>query len=242
MKDYEAIEYPESVDYPLVREILGSKYADVSSEEIESLFYDLYGEDITPNDMEFAWGALISAIPAVVSAVGSIAKMIGKKRGKRRPPRPTRPVTRRPAARPAVRPPVARPAAPQTQAVAAQLLNTLMNPQFLNALMSVAGGLSQRGTVRTSRGESVPLQEYTTVLGVLAEDYQEALALEFADESADMSYYTSEGIDPLIAEDRAAIVQEIISEDNEAFLENFADLLDEVEEMAGDYGPVVWMR
>lgn len=228
MNGHESLAYPEYIAgaeaYPLLRNMLGEDQAGATAEEIEELFYDLYGENLSPEDMEFAWGALISAIPAVAGAVSNIVQMTSKRRRGRRHQQRRR--VRRPAVHRSARPTVA----PQTQVVAGQLLNTIMNPQFLNALMSVISGLTNRGRVRTSRGEMIPLEEYTTTLGVLAEDYLEAVALEANGEKADVSYYTAEGIDPLIAEDRAAVIQEIIAEDNEAFLDNYDALLEEIED------------
>jgi hypothetical protein len=227
MESYYSLEdykyYDEMEAYPLLRNLMGPEYADATSEDIETFFYELYGEDVIPEDMEFAWGALISAIPAVVSAVGSIVQAATRSSGRR-----SRPPVRRPVQRPG--PPSTPPARPaQTQMIANQILNTIMNPQFLNALLSILSGLAERGQVRTSRGETIPLEEYMNLLRVLAEDYMEASALDVDDRPVELSYLENETVDPTVPEERAAVLQEVIAEDNKAFLENFADLLDEFE-------------
>lgn len=229
MESYYSLEdyrYNDEMEaYPLLRNLMGPEYADATSEDIETFFYELYGEDVTPEDMEFAWGALISAIPAVVSAIGSIVQAATRSSGGRRN-------APRPAPRPSPRPSSPPARLPQTRAIAGQVMNTIMNPQFLNALLSIVSGLAGRGQVRTSRGESIPLEEYMNLLRVLAEDYMEASLLDTDGKAVELSYLEDEAIDPTVPEERAAVLQEVVTEDNEAFLENFEDLLSEFEDIA----------
>lgn len=169
------------------------------------------------------WGAAIGALlgAGAGALTGGGSSGSGRRRPRRRPPRA------QPGARPATGPAPrqrgrargpARPAAPAANPAAAALLQTLLRPEVMQALLSMAAGTRGRQTVRIGQ-TGVPVAAVANAVDELAQAAALAhhAAVGARGEDAPEYLVGPEGellVDPASPEQRAAVVLELIAEDD----------------------------
>src|SRR5437667_2097560 len=146
-------------EYENVREVLDPRYSKLSSREIESL---LSKHNVDAEAMEEWFGAIASLLPKVLPVVGKIAG--GLFGGGSSAPAPPPQAQTAPPAPPA--PVGAMPFAGAAPA-AGQLMQTMLRPETMQALMSMLMGQHGRANVQVG-STPVPVGAFTNLLGVLA--------------------------------------------------------------------------
>jgi hypothetical protein len=191
-----------SETYPEIRQILAPEYRDASSEEIEAIIEDAFGEDISAEELEEYLEGLDSLLSQGLSlggaalggmlggpigatlgkaAGGAAAKGIGylTSKGKRRRRKPKVSRKRR-IKQSRQRPQIAkrglrkgrRPTSPRTSTAAAQLLQMLSKPNVMKILTAIAAGQAGQKSFRIA-GRSVPVGAIPNVISTLANQVAE---------------------------------------------------------------------
>lgn len=252
--DTESRAIGSNADYAEVRQVLSPEYQDLSAAEIEQLFQKMFGDSLTPEDLEgffsrigrglakvgrkvapvaatlapiagSAVGTLVGG-PAGTAIGGALGAAAGKalsgatqRRTARRRPRRSR------SRRGAPRGQRQRFSRAQASPSAARLTGLLANPQVQQALMSLLMGSAGRQSVRIA-GESVPVGAIASTIEVLArEAAAEHSALQPGETASSylLDDYGEFLVDPASQEERAALIYELIEEENEALVSDQED-------------------
>lgn len=254
-------------DYIEVRKLLAPEFQDLATDEIEDIFYEMFGDSLTAEDVEFSFKKLGRGIanigrkiapvaakiaPVAGAAIGTaiapgagtaIGGALGSVAGQalyRIPQNRPRASTRPPAARsqPRIRQSRRRPPSSRRQRgrgrqpsrrgvqaspAAAQLTALLANPQVQRSLLALLMGSAGRQSIRIA-GESVPVGALASTLEVYARAAaEEHAALQPYSETASSYLLDDYGeflVDPASQEERAALIYELVEEENRALLDS----------------------
>lgn len=182
---------------PNLRQALATQYAELPAARLDRIVQEMFGEDVTAEDLELSWGdvgsvagtvaqkSLPVALPMLGTAVGgplggvagaavgqAVGGMIGgKPPAAAAPPPSPRPVPMAPAATAASSAPAVsspQPALTAADASAAtQLLALLRRPEMIQALHAMGLGAIGRPTVPVGQ-TPVPTAVFATLLSLLA--------------------------------------------------------------------------
>jgi hypothetical protein len=225
----------------LLEDILSVEYRDLPPEQVEWLIEGTLG--VPAEDLEDFWGSLKSVGGAVSKALPGIASgaltgattgaalgpwgalggaLVGGTLGGvshssgQRPRQPTAPRVQPPSYAPT--PPQAGfPAPPQvaTSPAAAQLLQAMLRPEMLQALMAMLMGQAGRSSVPVGN-TAVPVGAFANLLGVLANqaaaEYNAVVSARGEGLRPYEDFVETVG-DPALAEDRAQALWELLKAD-----------------------------
>ena len=222
-------------------DILAPEYRDLPRGQLEQVLQETLGRGVSPEDVENFWGSLQKVGGAVSKALPGIASgaLSGATTGAALGPYgalggaliggtlggvaqsgggpPQRPATPQSSAAPAQQPPQPSPSGQAAAAPvpgAAQLLQTMFQPEVLQALMAMMMGQAGRRDIPVG-GKPVPVGAFTNLLGVLANQAaaEHTATVPNGGSPGYLSDYAGQPVvDPAVDEQRAQVLWEMLRE------------------------------